>query len=74
MINTQINIIRESHEDKVFLDTEKIYEISIQDILKTIKSLKENGIDSNIIKKEILPKLGYQLNSFPSEILKELND
>ena len=74
MINTQINIIRESHEDKVFLDTEKIDEISIQDILKTIKNLKENGIDSNIIKREILPKLGYQVNSFPSEILKELND
>jgi hypothetical protein len=74
MINTQVNIIRESHEDKVFLDTEKIDEISTKDIVKTIKNLKENGIEPNIIKKEVLPRLGYQINSFPDEILKELND
>jgi hypothetical protein len=74
MINTQINTIRQSHEDKVFLGLEQSNDISTKELLETIKSLKENGIDVQIIKTEILPKLGYTLNSFPEEILKELDD
>lgn len=74
MINIQISNIKQTHEDKVFLGIEKESEISTTDLLQTIESLISNGIDASIIKKEILPNLGYKVNTFPEEILKVLND
>jgi Histidine kinase-, DNA gyrase B-, and HSP90-like ATPase len=74
MINTQINKIRQSHEDKIFLGIEQNNEISTNELLGTIKNLVSSGIELNIIKTEILPNLGYKINSFPNEILEVLND
>jgi len=74
MINTEINSIRQTHEDRVFLGIEKENEISEDELLATVHALLENGIDKRIIKKEILPKLGYKMDSFPIEIKKVLDD
>jgi len=74
MINTQISSIKQTHEDKVFLGIEQENNISTEELLQTITSLISNGIDSSIIKKEILPNLGYKVNTFPKEILEVLND
>jgi len=74
MINIQISNIKQTHEDKVFLGIEKESEISTAELLQTIESLISNGIDPSIIKKEILPNLGYKINTFPEKILKVLND
>ncbi|MCU7835597.1 MAG: ATP-binding protein [gamma proteobacterium symbiont of Taylorina sp.] len=74
MINAQINTIRQTHEDKVFLGLENSNEISKDEILLTIKSLMDNGYDAKLIKNEILPKIGYKINTFPKVILEVLND
>ena len=74
MINTQISTIKQTHEDKVFLGIEQENNISTEELLQTITSLISNGIDPSIIKKEILPNLGYKVNTFPKEILEVLND
>ncbi len=74
MINTQISDIRQTHEDKVFLGVESNDNLSIEELLKTINSLILAGIDIKVIKREVLPKLGYKTDSYPQEILKILND
>ena len=74
MINTQISDIRQTHEDKVFLGVESNDNLSTEELLKTINSLVLAGIDIKVIKREVLPKLGYKTDSYPQEILKVLND
>jgi hypothetical protein len=58
----------------VFLGIEKENEISEDELLATVYALLENGIEKSIIKKEILPKLGYKMDSFSIEIKKVLDD
>ncbi len=74
MINTQINTIRQTHEDKTFLGIEEENSISTKELLETINSLVKLGIDMKVIKTEVLPKLGYKKDSYPEEIFKVLND
>jgi hypothetical protein len=74
MVDTEINNIRQTHEDRVFLGIEKENEISEDELLATVHALLKNGIEKSIIKKEILPKLGYKMDSFPIEIKKVLDD
>ncbi len=74
MINTQINIIRQTHEDKIFLDIDNASEISINELRDTINALLEKGIDKKMIKTQILPNLGYKITSFPEEIARILDD
>ncbi|MBU0471305.1 MAG: ATP-binding protein, partial [Nanoarchaeota archaeon] len=74
MINTQISDIRQTHEDQVFLGIERNNSLSTEELLETINSLILAGIDIKVIKTEVLPKLGYKMDSFPEDILKVLND
>ena len=74
MINTEINSIRQTHENRLFLGVEKESEISEDELLATVEALLASGIEKSIIKKEILPKLGYKINSFPIKIKKVLDD
>ena len=74
MINTQINRVRQHHEERVFLGIENSNEVSASELLATIKALLSSGIDKKTIKKEILPSLGYKISSFPREILGVLDD
>lgn len=73
MVNTQISNIKQTHEDKVFLGIEQENNISTEELLETIKDLVKAGITPNTIKKEILPNLGYKMNTYPTEILEVLN-
>ena len=74
MINTQISDIKQTHEDQVFLGIEQDNNISTDELLTTIRELIKSGIAPQVIKKEILPKLGYTIASYPDEILKALDD
>ncbi len=74
MINRQINSIRQLHKDKLFLDLKEEDGLTSNDLLNMINGLISNGIDKQLIKKEILPNLGYKMNSFPDNILKVLDD
>ena len=74
MINTQISDIRQTHEDQVFLGIERNNSLSTEELLETINTLILSGFDIKVIKTEVLPKLGYKMDSFPEEILKVLNE
>lgn len=68
MINTRINDIRQTHEEKTFIGLVENDGIALSDIITCIIQLKESGLSAEQIKKEILPGLGYKINSFPQEI------
>lgn len=68
MINTTINKIRQTHEESSFAGTEENEKLALGDLITCITELKNSGLDSNIIKKKILPDLGYKLDSLPDEI------
>jgi hypothetical protein len=72
MINIQIDKIKDIHEEKEFLDCDN--EIDEEDLLNAIKTFKKIGFTTKIIKNELLPNLGYKLNTIPEHILKEINE
>lgn len=69
MINTRVNIIRQSFEDQVYSNITENNELSEEEIIICIKELKKQGLSSDLIKKEILPNLGYKTNSYPQSII-----
>lgn len=73
MINTRINSIRQSHEDRSFVGIEEKDGLSLKDILLCIKQLKDDGLTSEQIKSDILPNLGYTESSLPKELTDLLN-
>lgn len=72
MINTTINEIRKTHENKNFVGVFEEDGISIGDLILSIKDLKNSGLDNEFIRKEFLPMMGYKIDSLPSEILEVL--
>lgn len=73
MINTTINEIRKTHEDKTFVGIFEEDGITIDDLIISIRDLKNSGLDNEYIKNELLPKMGYRIDSLPIQIIKELN-
>jgi hypothetical protein len=72
MINTIINQIRQTHEEKSFVGIEEEDGLSLDDLIKCVTELKETGLSSEQIKKDILPNLGYLESSLPEEVLQQL--
>lgn len=72
MINTQIDKIKDIHEEKGFLDSDN--EINEEDLKIAIKTFKKIGFTAKTIKNELLPDLGYNLNTIPEHLLKEINE
>ena len=72
MINTQIDKIKDIYEEKGFLDCDN--EINEEDLKNAIKTFKRIGFTAKIIKNELLLDLGYNLNTIPEHILKEINE
>lgn len=70
MVNTTINKLRESHEEIAFVEED---DMPLQELILCLNELKENGFDDNFIKKNILPDLGYKLETLPDEILELLS-
>lgn len=68
MINTRVNDIRQTHEDKTFVGIEEQDGVSTNDVILCIKELIRCGIPINLIKNDILPNLGFKINTLPSEI------
>ncbi len=69
MINTRINHIRQTHEEKAFVGIEEKDGLSLKDFIICINELKESGLSSEHIKRDILPNLGFTEASLPSEIM-----
>lgn len=72
MINTAINKIRHTHEESSFVGIEEKDGLSIGDLITSINILKNTGLNSEIIKKKILPELGYKYDSLPDEVIELL--
>jgi len=73
MINTVVNNIRKTHEDKPFSGVEVEDGISTNDLKVTINKLIEMGISSKKIKDEMLSILGIQMSSIPDDIMELLH-
>lgn len=71
MINTRINEIRQTHEEKEFTGIEDEDGMSLNDLKICIKELIASGLSIELIKTDILPSLGFADSSLPSEV-KEL--
>jgi len=72
MINTRINKIRQTHEEKEFVGIEEKDGFSLEDLIKCVNELIESGLSSELIKNEILPNLGFKQSSLPQEVLQLL--
>ncbi len=59
MINTRINEIRQTNEEKPFVGIEEKDGLSLKDLLTCVNELKESGLSSEMIKTDILPNLGF---------------
>ena len=72
MINTRINKIRQTHEEKEFVGIEEKDGLSLKDLLTCVNELKESGLSSEQIKTDILPNLGFTESSLPQEVMQLL--
>jgi hypothetical protein len=72
MINTAMNKLRRTHEDKVFVETNSEETLSTIDIIEVLKKLLDGGMTKDGIKKNVLPGLGYTEESMPVEIIEFL--
>ena len=72
MINTRINKIRQVHEEKDFVGIEDKDGLTLNDLITCVNGLMESGLSSELIKKEILPNLGFKESSLPQEVIQLL--
>jgi hypothetical protein len=72
MINTRINEIRQTHEEKEFVGIAEKDGLSLKDLIACVNELKDSGLSPELIKNEILPNLGFAESSLPQEIMQLL--
>lgn len=72
MINTRINKIRQTHEEKLYIGIAEKDGLSKEDLIICVKELKKSGLSSDQIKTDIIPNLGFAENSLPPEVLQLL--
>jgi hypothetical protein len=72
MINTRINEIRQTHEERAFIGSEEEDGLSLQDLITCVSELLEKGLSNELIRKEILPNLGFTESSWPQEVVQLL--
>jgi hypothetical protein len=74
MINTQINRVRQVHEDQNFNYIEAEEMISADDLAAAIRTLRDNGLSKASIRESVLPAMGLKINSIPESVLNILID
>jgi len=72
MINTRINEIRQTLEEKEFVGIEEKDGLSLEDLITCVNELIQSGLSSELIKNEILPNLGFTESSLPQEVIQLL--
>jgi hypothetical protein len=72
MINTRINEIRQTHEEKAFVGIEEKDGLSLKDLIICVNELITSGLSAEMIKTDILPNLGFAETSLPSEVMQLL--
>jgi hypothetical protein len=74
MINTQINKIRQTHDDHQFTGIVDDDGIALETIMLCISECEKRGLSAQEIKRDILPAFGFKSNSYPLEILNLLKN
>ncbi|MEN5087989.1 ATP-binding protein [Sphingobacterium faecium] len=69
MINTQINKIRQVHEDVDFEKIEINSSSEEQNLLDTVNHLISSGVPKDVIKDSIIPNMGIKATTIPKSIL-----
>lgn len=72
MINTRINEIRQTHEEKDFVGIEEKDGLSLKDLIICVNELIASGLSPELIKTDILPNLGFAEASLPPEVMQLL--
>ena len=72
MVNTRVNHIRQTHEEKPFFGIEEKDGLSVNDLLLCVNELIASGLPSAQIKNDILPNLGFTESSLPPEVMQLL--
>jgi hypothetical protein len=72
MINTRINEIRQTHEEKEFVGIAEKDGLSLKDLMICVTQLIESGLSAELIKNDILPNLGFTESSLPKEVIQLL--
>lgn len=72
MINTRINEIRQTHEEKTFVGIEERDGLSVKDLVTCVNELITSGLSPELIKTDILPNLGFTESSLPQEVIQLL--
>ena len=74
LVSTKINSIRKTHESKSFVElNDEDSNLSEADMVLSIQVLLEHGIDKKVIKSNVLPEMGYTIETLPEKIIKMLN-
>lgn len=73
MINTQVNEIRQTHQNTDFTGIPEKDGIDISELEKCISELKKRGLSSEIVREDIVPGLGFNISSLPEHILNLIN-
>ena len=69
LINVSINKFRNTHEVQNFIDNN---ELNDADLVSLVSDLMQRGLNSQMIKSYLLPELGYNIESLPTDVLELL--
>lgn len=68
MVGTELNRIRNVHEDTVFTGIEGEDDLSTDELIEIVKKLRDAGFDKDFIERRCVGDLGYRLDSMPAEV------
>ena len=72
LINTQINKIRQTHEERPFLvSNEDSDEVSTSDLKQVVHDFLKAGWTEEQVRSDFLALLGYSKESIPSDLFKK---
>lgn len=69
MLETQMNKLKQIHEEQSFPEITVETEQAVTELLETVQHCLAAGLSKEFIKKNVLNELGYDFNSLPSQVL-----
>jgi hypothetical protein len=69
LLITKLNFVRKAAEPEPFGITTNNVALSEQDLLKVLEGLTQAGISIEVIKRDFIPELGYEIETLPQAIL-----
>jgi len=75
MISRRINIIKSAMKENDILPiSDSSNDLQIEDLIRNIKALKANGMESSSILSDVMPLLGFNKANIPAQIFELLNE